>query len=82
MQESLINDQGYKEIKKFLEQYYGDDLVDSYEKEYGKESVMELARQTAQQGVHFKTPVFDGADFEKDIKPLLKDSELPEVGCL
>ena len=38
-----------------------------YEKSYGKEGIIELARKTAKDGVHFKTPVFDGADFEKDI---------------
>ena len=40
---------------------------------------MELARKTAKHGVHFKTPVFDGAKFDKDIKPLLKDLNLPSI---
>jgi len=41
---------------------------------------MELARRTAEDGVHFKTPVFDGATLEKDIEPLLKDLNLPSSG--
>ena len=60
-------------LKNILIQYYGEEFIDAYEKDYGKEGVMELARKTAQDGVHFKTPVFDGADFEKDIKPLLQE---------
>ncbi len=46
-------------------------LLTAYEKSHGKEGVMELARKTAETGVHFKTPVFDGAQFDTDIKPLI-----------
>ncbi len=42
---------------------------------------MDLAHKTVKHGVHFKTPVFDGADFDDDIKPLLKDLNLPESGA-
>ena len=41
---------------------------------------MELARYSAQKGVHFKTPVFDGADLETDIKPLIEKLGLPTSG--
>ena len=40
-------------------------LLIHYEKSYGKDGVMELARKTAEHGVHFKTPVFDGANLKK-----------------
>ncbi len=40
-----------------------------------------LARKTAKNGVHYKTPVFDGADYDADIKPLLQDLTLPEAGA-
>ena len=30
---------------------------------------MSLAQRTAKTGVCFKTPVFDGANYEDDIKP-------------
>ncbi len=43
-------------------------MIASYEQAYGKEAVLELARRTASYGVFYKTPVFDGADFEKEIK--------------
>ena len=52
---------------------YGEELIDAYEKEYGKEGLHELAQKTAKTGVYFKTPVFDGANYEDDIKPLLED---------
>ncbi len=37
--------------------------------------------QTAKHGVLFETPVFDGAHFEHDIKPLMKELGLPETGA-
>ncbi len=40
---------------------------------------MELAKKTAKQGVYFKTPVFDGAKLDSDIKPLMKDLNIPET---
>ena len=42
---------------------------------------MNLARNSAQKGVHFKTPVFDGANLESDIVPALKDLGLPTSGA-
>lgn len=77
--EQMLNT-GYKSIKKELEALYGTELIKTYEKEYGQEGVQELARRTAERGVCYKTPVFDGADFEKDIRPLLKDMSISEMG--
>ena len=45
--EELLETEGYQEVKKYLEEYYGKEFIDSYEKAYGKEGVMELARKTA-----------------------------------
>lgn len=70
--QTLIDDQGHEQALLYLKECYGDDLINGYEREYGKESLLELARRTAREGVRFKTPVFDSADLEKDIKPLLK----------
>jgi DNA-directed RNA polymerase subunit beta len=39
---------------------------------------MDLAHYSVKNGVHFKTPVFDGASLDQDIKPLLKQFGLPE----
>lgn len=78
--EKLIESDGYAEVKKYLTKYYGSDLVASIEKVHGKETVVELGRKTAQQGLKFETPVFDGADFDKDIKPLMEDLKLPVSG--
>lgn len=73
-------DAGYKTVKQSLEKVYGSDLVVSYEKQYGQDGVKELARRTAEHGVCYKTPVFDGADFEADIRPLLKGLPVSETG--
>jgi len=77
----LLETKGTQEIKKYLIKYYGADLVDSYEKLYGQEELMILARKTAKDGVLFDTPVFDGANFDEDIKPLLEELSLPISGA-
>lgn len=79
--EEMLRTKGYQEIKKFLIKNYGVDLVESYEKSYGQEEVMNLARKTSEEGVFFSTPVFDGARFNEDIKPLLDELHLPESGA-
>jgi DNA-directed RNA polymerase subunit beta len=78
--QELIETDGYADVKKYLTKYYGSDLVNSIEKTHGKEVVLELGRKTAALGLKFETPVFDGADFDKDIKPLMEDLKLPISG--
>lgn len=76
-----IENQGYSEVIKHLTSCYGKDLIEDYEKQYGKDGIMQLARKTAKQGVSFKTPVFDSAQFETDIKPLMKELDIPVSGA-
>lgn len=78
---TLLETTGYQEVKKYLMNCYGSELITSYENEYGKDGLMELAAKTAQNGVQFKTPIFDGAQYNEDIKPLLEELNLPEVGA-
>ncbi len=75
-----LEDSSYAELKKQLEKYYGTELVKNYEHTYGKEGLLELGHKTLEAGVLYKTPVFDGAHFETDIKPLLTQAGLPETG--
>lgn len=79
--DALMQTQGTQEVKKYLKNVYGSELVDSYEKAYGKDGLASLARKTAQQGVQYRTPVFDGAQYDTDIKPLIEDLNLPPVGA-
>ncbi|MFC1842134.1 DNA-directed RNA polymerase subunit beta [Candidatus Dependentiae bacterium] len=76
----LLEDGGYKEVKKKLEKYYGKELIHAYEQEHEKEGVMELGRKTAKSGLFYKTPVFDSARYNEDISPLVKDLDLPQAG--
>lgn len=78
----VLETEGYKSVKSFLQKTYGADLVDAYEKEYGKEGITELAQKSAKSGIKFKTPIFDSAQLDSDIKPLLKSLDLPESGAL
>ena len=69
-------------LKKHLDDYYGKELDCSIMKNsMVKEGVMKFAHSTAKYGVHFKTPVFDGANFDEDIKPILQDLALPDAGA-
>ena len=70
-----------KEIKTRLVEYYGSDLIENLEKTYGKEVLQELAERTIKDGVAFTTPIFDGADYDKEIQPLLKKFGLPDHGA-
>ena len=75
-----INKMNVSSIKTYLKKYYAPELIDNIEDKYGEEGVMNAARRTADLGLRISTPVFDGASFDEDISPLLKDLGLPERG--
>jgi DNA-directed RNA polymerase subunit beta len=79
--QQLNETKGYEEVKKYLGYCYGSELIAEYEKSHGKDGILELARTSAQYGVRFETPVFDGADFDSDIKPLMENLKLPVSGA-
>lgn len=76
-----IATKSYQHVKAFLSKYYGKADVEDYEKLHGKEGIAELAKRTAERGVSFETPVFDGASLEGDIEPLLKELDMPKSGA-
>jgi len=65
-----------------MEGCYGKDLISSYEKTYGRDGVRELAEHTSKTGSCFSSPVFDGADFSRDIAPLMKKVGLSTSGSV
>lgn len=69
-----------KDIKNKLIHLYSKELILDYEAKYGEEGLLELARTTQKRGVFYRTPVFDGGEFETDIKPLLNELGNPENG--
>lgn len=77
--QGMIDTAGYKAVKDYLSKYFGENVIAEYEKTYGKDGLMALGRKTAASGVFFSTPVFDGASFAEDIKPLLEESGLPSI---
>lgn len=76
----LLVKQGYEAVKAYLEKVYSKELVAEIEQSNGQEGVMEFARKTARTGVHFQIPIFQGANFETQIQPLLKDCGLSTNG--
>jgi len=79
--DSYLREGATKDVEAMLGKYYGKDLVASYKKDHGDEDLMELARRTAKYGLLYKTPVFDSARYVEDIKPILKDLNLPDAGA-
>ncbi len=75
-----VNQLAYQELKKQLSSIYDTTLINEIEKTYGKDALHDLAQKTAEHGLAFTTPVFDGADYAKEIQPLLKELNLPITG--
>jgi len=71
----------YQEIYKRLVAAYGETFVKEYAQTHGEEEILELARETARDGVLYRVPVFDGPDFNGEIRPLLRESGLSETGA-
>jgi DNA-directed RNA polymerase subunit beta len=75
-----IEEQGFKSIRKELEYYVGSEIVETVESALGAEGLREFAQKIAKNGMFYQTPVFDGAQWDADIKPLLRKANLPETG--
>lgn len=77
----ILEEHNYEEVKKFLIKYFSKDFIEQYIKDTSKEEIIELAHRMAKDGLHFKSPVFDGASFENDIKPILDELNMPYSGA-
>ncbi len=69
-----------KAVEDWLISYYGNDVVATIKNAYGPEKLMDIARRIADKGLPAMTRLFDGADCDLDIKPLLRQANLPESG--
>jgi DNA-directed RNA polymerase subunit beta len=78
--QNVIDTQGYEYVLKFLSDAYGDDCIKEFVKNNSKEDLMELARHTAKSGVCFKTPIFQGVSFEKEMLPMMNELNLTNTG--
>lgn len=77
----LLETKVYADINDKLIACYGKQFIEDYETKFGQEGILNLAERSAKYGVIFETPVFDGATYDDDIKPLLQDLSLPESGA-
>lgn len=76
----ILKEKSYEQVRNFLVKYFSESFIKNYEKENSREDIMELAHRMALNGLHFKSPVFDGASFDTDIKPILDDFNIPYSG--
>jgi len=68
-------------VRSWLAYAYGQEFITQYEQMHGKEGIWRLAEESAQRGVFYRTPVFEGGTYEKDIQPILRTLDLPESGA-
>jgi DNA-directed RNA polymerase subunit beta len=78
----VIEEKSYSHVKEFLMQHFGQELIEAFETSHGKDGLLKLAERTVRDGIHFAVPIFQGAKFESDIQPLLRDAGLSETGSL
>lgn len=76
----LINLKKDFAAKEEIAKIYGKDTIDIIEKEYGQDGINALVADAAKTGIKFATPIFDGGEFETDIKPLLAQENMPFSG--
>jgi DNA-directed RNA polymerase subunit beta len=76
----VLESKSLEAVEQYLAAYYGKEVVSAYKVANGESGLIEFARQTAQTGIKFKTPVFDSADLEQDIRPLMRDLGFPDTG--
>lgn len=77
---TVIREQSAAAVRSWLESYFGKPFITAYLQKHGADSLAELAQAVAAEGVKFCTPVFDGADYEQDIKPILNGVQLATTG--
>lgn len=70
----------YEQAIDYLEQWYGKTFIKEYVDANGQNALVDLAKSTALRGMHFSTPVFDGASLDGDVRPLLKKLNMAESG--
>jgi DNA-directed RNA polymerase subunit beta len=78
--QDVIDNQGYDYVVKFLANVYGEDVIQEFVNNHAKNDVMQLAKRTAESGVCFKTPIFQGVSFEKEMLPMMRELNLSETG--
>ena len=74
--QGLLDEGVYEAVKKALVDAYGAEVIAEVETMHGKDGLLAFARRTVKEGVHFQTPIFQGAEFDNDIQPLLKQCGL------
>ena len=78
--QKLLETYTKKELKPWLLKHFDAEIIADIERESGEEGLFELARKIADKGLYTKTPVFDGADYVKDIQTMMTDNGLPANG--
>ena len=80
MLQELVEQKSYDLVKSSLEKIYSKEIVKEIESCHKQDGIMEFARKTARDGVHFEIPIFQGPDFEAEIQPLLQECALSQGG--
>lgn len=76
----LLTQQNDQQVFAYLASCYGSEFVGAYRKSYGDDGLYDLAKRSAAFGVQFETPVFESANLDKDIMPLMEELGIPNAG--
>jgi len=79
LQEMFEAQFGREQMTDFIRKIYSSPRIDALLKEASDDELFDLARDLAREGVHFASPVFDGAK-EEEISDLLRLAQVPETG--
>ena len=74
--QEFVDQNAYESVKKSLDHIYGSEVIKEVIATHGKDGLIDFARKVSQDGVHFETPIFQGANFETEIQPLLAECGL------
>lgn len=75
-----IENMSTAELRTQLSSFYGADFIKELEKAHGVDILNTVAQAAMKNGVASKTPVFEGADYETEIKPVLAQANMPKNG--
>jgi DNA-directed RNA polymerase subunit beta len=73
----MLEDKAYDDVSAHMHKYFGKEVIAQLEKDYGKDAVFGLAREVADRGMSYTTPIFDGPSYKQEIQPLINELGLP-----
>lgn len=75
-----LNKSFLDKVREELSKIFGIQAITKIEEELGELGLRQFAEYIGKHGVYFAASVFDNSKFDRDIKPLLKQANMPDAG--